>query len=54
MGRHICNVIFLTNKIIVVVKLFPVGDYFINSHNLFSLLCFDIVRRNLMLVTLGT
>ena len=33
---------------------FPFGDHFINSHNLSSWLCSDIVRRNLMLVTVGT
>ena len=31
-------------------KHFPLGDYFINSHNLFSWLCFDNVRRKLMFV----
>ena len=32
---------------------FPFGDHFIHSHNLFPGLCFDILRRNLILVTLG-
>ena len=31
-------------------KPFPLSDHFINSHYL----SFDIVRKNLMLVTLGT
>ena len=35
-------------------KHFLVGDHFINSHNLISWQCMDIVRRNLMLVTIGT
>ena len=30
------------------------GDYYVNSHNLISWECIDIVRRRLMLVTLGT
>jgi len=30
------------------------GIYFINSHNLISWQCMDIVRRKLMLVTIGT
>ena len=34
-------------------KRFPVSDRFINSHNLFKWLCMDIVRRKLMLITLG-
>ena len=33
---------------------FPFGDHFINSHNFSSRLCIDIVRRKLMLITLGT
>ena len=33
---------------------FPSGDHFINSHNLISRQCMDIVRRKLMLVTIGT
>ena len=33
---------------------FPLGDHFINSHNLISWHCMDIVRRKLMLVTIGT
>ena len=33
-------------------KHFPLGDHFIYSHKLF--LCADIVRRKLVLVTLGT
>ena len=32
---------------------FPFDDHFVNSHNLFSWLSNDIVRRNLMLVALG-
>ena len=35
-------------------KHFPSGDHFINSHNLISWCCMDIVRRKLMLVTIGT
>lgn len=35
-------------------KHFPLGDQFIDSHNLFSLLWLDIVRRRLMLGTLAT
>ena len=35
-------------------KHFSPGDHFINSHNLFSSLCTDIVGRKLMLVTVGT
>ena len=31
-----------------------VGDHFTNSHQLFSWLCIDTVRRKLLLVTLGT
>ena len=34
-------------------KRFPFRDHFINSHNLFHWLCMDIVRRKLMLITLG-
>ena len=30
------------------------GDHFVNSHNLISWHCMDIVRRKLMLVTIGT
>lgn len=33
---------------------YPLGDHFINSSNLFSLLCFDVTRRKLMLIILGT
>ena len=33
---------------------FPLGDHFINSHNLISWHCMDIVRRKLTLVTIGT
>ena len=33
---------------------FPFSDHFINSHNFSSRLCIDIVRRKLMLITLGT
>ena len=33
---------------------FPLGDHFINSHNLISWHCMDIARRKLMLVTIGT
>ena len=33
---------------------FPFSDHFINSHNFSSRLCSDIVRRKLMLITLGT
>ena len=33
---------------------FPLGDHFINSHNLISWHCMDIVRRKLRLVTIGT
>ena len=35
-------------------KHFPFGDHFVYSHNLFSWLYFDIVRRVLMLVTSKT
>ena len=35
-------------------KHFPFGDHFIDSHDLFYLLCIDIVGRKLMLVTLWT
>ena len=35
-------------------KQFPFGDHFINSYNLNSCLYIDIVRKNLILVTLGT
>ena len=35
-------------------KPFPVGDQFINSHDLFIWLFIDIVRRKLYLVTLAT
>ena len=35
-------------------KRFPFGDHFIYSHNLISLQCMDIVRRKLILVTIGT
>ena len=34
-------------------KRFPFSDYFVNSHNFFSLWYIYIVRRNLMLVILG-
>ena len=34
-------------------KYFPSGDHFVNSHNLFSCLCVEIVWRQLTLVTLG-
>ena len=33
---------------------FPLGDHFINSYNLISWHCMDIVRRKLTLVTIGT
>ena len=36
------------------LTVFYFGDHYINSHNLFSSLCIDIVDRNLMLVTLGS
>ena len=35
-------------------KHFLLGDHFIHSHNLISWHCMDIVRRKLMLVTIGT
>ena len=35
-------------------KHFPLGDHFINSHNLVSWHCMDIIGRKLMLVTIGT
>ena len=35
-------------------KHFPFGNYYINFHNLSSLWCADIIRRKLMLITLGT
>ena len=35
-------------------KHFPFGNYYINSHNPSSLWCADIIRRKLMLITLGT
>ena len=35
-------------------KHFPLVDHFINSHNLISRQCMDIVRRKLTLVTIGT
>ena len=35
-------------------KHFPFGNYYINSHNPFSLWCAEIIRRKLMLITLGT
>ena len=35
-------------------KHFLLGDHFINSHNLISWQCMDIVRRKLMWVTIGT
>ena len=35
-------------------KRFLWSDYFIYSHNIFSWLCIDIVRRKLIFVTLGT
>ena len=35
-------------------KHFLLGDNFINSHNLICWPCMDIVRRKLMLVTIGT
>ena len=34
-------------------KRFPFSDHFINSHNLFYWLCMYIVRRKLILITLG-
>ena len=34
-------------------NIFPLGHHFINSHGFFSWLCIGIVRRKLMLVTLG-
>ena len=33
------------------IEAFSFGDHFVNSHNLFSRLCIDLVRRKLMLVT---
>ena len=36
------------------LKHFLFGDHLINSHNLISWHCMDIVRRKLMLVTIGT
>ena len=35
-------------------KYFLLGDHLINSHNLISWQCMDIVRRKLLLVTIGT
>ena len=35
-------------------KHFLLGDHFINSHNLISWQCTDIIERKLMLVTIGT
>ena len=35
-------------------KYFLLGDHFINSHNLISSQCMDMVRRKLMLVTIET
>ena len=35
-------------------KHFLLGDHFINSHNLVSWQCMDIVRRKLKFVTIGT
>ena len=35
-------------------KYFLLGDHFINSHNLVSWQCTDIIGRKLMLVTVGT
>ena len=33
--------------------LFSSADYLINSHNLFSWLCIDIIKRKLLFVNLG-
>ena len=33
-------------------KLFPSGDHFINSHNIFCRLCIDIIERRSNLITL--
>ena len=38
----------------IILKHFLLGDHFINSHNLISWQCTDIIRRKLMLVTSGT
>ena len=35
-------------------KHFPLDDHFPTSHYIFSWLCFDFVRRKLVLVALGT
>ena len=34
-------------------KHFPFGDHFMTSHNLFSCLSIDIIKRELMLVSIG-
>ena len=44
----------LVGRICLPSKPFTSVDCFINSHNIFSWLCMDIVRRRLTLVTLGT
>ena len=36
------------------IKAFPFGDDFSYSHNLISLQCMNIIRRKLILVTIGT
>ena len=52
-----CLYIFLKNELREFDKRskhFLLDDHFINSHNLVSWHCMDIVRRKLMLVTIGT
>ena len=41
-------------EFVCISTLFPSGDYFINSHNIFPCLCIAVVGRKLTLVILGT
>ena len=43
-----------SRKFVYISKIFPPGDYFTDSHNIFPWLCLDFVGRKLNLVTLAT
>ena len=43
-----------SREFVYISKISPSGDYFTDSHNIFSSLCLDFVGRKLTLVTLAT
>lgn len=45
--------VFFSLNLLPHPSVFHLRDHFVNSHNLFSCLCADIVGRNLMLTLLG-